>query len=302
MIPFWFPWLQLRPSHELGSVLKVVSLCWALSARLWAHSLDFCPQVLFSRLLLLKIILSLFLVDSGVTYQIIIYLCMAKTLSLALLSSIPFFLGEESPILWSLGEGWLLTPTFPSRLLLWKFMRPMACPSDACYWDSEIWVTGTKAEGNWKVNYIRGCGSLVAFGPKWHYSMTLAGYLAALPLGLLWFPVKLPPLGTKHGDRDRKKMSTEHLELGLVLCINSVNNMIYTQNRCKQMAVLRRNSETGEPGCFLTLFYVGDIIICAEIFRILRTPDLEISKFNHKIVFQYKIHSFYNSNHLDYFR
>ena len=103
-------------------------------------------------------------------------------------------------------------------------------------------------------------------------------------------------------DGDRRKMSTDHLEFGLVLCTVSVNSTIYSEHGWERMAVLWRNDEIGEPGCFLAFFYVSDIIIYEEILRIPRTPDTEIPKLNHRITFQCKIYSFYHTNHLDCLR
>ena len=87
--------------------------------------------------------------------------------------------------------------------------------------------------------------------------------------------------------------STDHLEL--VLHTIYVKSTIDFKHRWEQMAVLRRNDKTGKPGCLLAFFCVDDIIIYEEILRIPRTPNTEISRLNHKIIFQYKIYYFYNT-------
>ena len=88
------------------------------------------------------------------------------------------------------------------------------------------------------------------------------------------------------------EMSADHLELVLHTTCQEYN---WLQHRWEQMAVLRRNDKIGKPGCLLAFFCVGDIIIYEEILRIPRTPNTEISRLNHKIIFQCKIYYFYNT-------
>ena len=83
---------------------------------------------------------------------------------------------------------------------------------------------------------------------------------------------------------------TDHLEL--VLHTIYVKRTIDFKHR---WAVLRRNDKIGKPGCLLAFFCVDDIIIYEEVLRIPRTSNTEISRLNHKIVFQCKIYYFYNT-------
>lgn len=114
-------WVCISPPEE-SSLLG----CWLPDS---VHSLDFCfsSHTISARLLLLKMILPFFLVNTTVIYQIFVCLWLSRILSISLPTSSPSFFGENTRF-HGVCRRAASSTHFLCRHRLWKLIEPGVIP------------------------------------------------------------------------------------------------------------------------------------------------------------------------------